>query len=83
MSTTAPDYVTSTLDQAEKVRAELIGGAARSYQLASGALKNAAQQAKPDLQGLVDLYFGTAETIVQRAHSLANSLVAATDRIGA
>ncbi len=76
-----PDYVTATLDQAEKVRAELIGGAVRSYQLATGALKTAAQQVKPDLQVIVDRSFGIAETAVSRGHQLANSLVAATDRI--
>ncbi len=77
-----PDYVTATLDQADKVRTELVGSALRSYQLASGALKNAAQQVKPDLQDLVDRSFGIVETAVSRSHQLANSLVAATDRIG-
>ncbi len=81
MSTPAPDYVKSTLDEAEKVRAELISTAARSYQLARGAWRSAATQVKPDLQAVVDGYFGTVKTIVRRGHSLANSLVAATDRI--
>jgi hypothetical protein len=77
-----PDYVTTTLDQADRVRAELIGSAVRSYQLATGALKTAAQQIKPDLQVLVDQSFGIVETAVSRSHELANSLVAATDRVG-
>ena len=77
-----PDYVTTTLDQADKVRAELLGSAVRSYQLATGALKTAAQQIKPDLQVLVDQSFGVVETVVTRSHELANSLVAATDRVG-
>ena len=77
-----PDYVTATLDQADKVRAEVVGSAVRSYQLATGALKTVAQQIKPDLQDLVDRSFGVVETAVSRSHQLATSLVSATDRIG-
>jgi hypothetical protein len=81
MSAPAPHYVKSTLDEIEKVRVELISSAARSYQLATGAVRSAATQVKPDLQALVDRYFGTVEAIVRRSHSWANSLVAATDRV--
>ena len=76
-----PDYVTATLDQAEQVRAELVGSAVRSYHLATGAVRTAAQQLKPDLQDLVDRSFGVAETAVSRGHQLASSLVAASDRV--
>jgi hypothetical protein len=79
---TNPDYVTTTLDQADKVRAEIIGSAARSYQLVTGALNSAAKQAQPDLQALVDVSFGTVEKVVARGRSFADSLVAATTRVG-
>jgi hypothetical protein len=79
---TSPDYVTTTLDQANKVRAELIDSAVRSYHLVSGAVNSAAQQVKPDLQDIVNVSFNTVEKAVARSRSFANSLVAATDRIG-
>jgi hypothetical protein len=44
-------------------------------------VRSAATQVKPELQALVDRYFGTVEAIVRRSHSWANSLVAATDRV--
>ena len=76
-----PDYVTASLDQAERVRAELVGGAVRSYHLATDAVKTAAHQIKPDLQDLVDRSFDAAERAVSRGHQFANSLVSATDRV--
>lgn len=81
--TSSPDYVASTLDQADRVRTEIITTAARGYRLVTGALHSAVTEAKPDLQGFVDASFGTVETVVARGRSFADSLVAATSRIGA
>ena len=67
-ATIAPDYVATTLDQADKFRAEIVNSAAK--------------QVKPDLQSLVDVSFTAAEKVLGRGRAFANSLVAATDRIG-
>jgi hypothetical protein len=81
-ATIAPDYVATTLDQAEKFRTEIVGSASRGLNLAAGAVNSAAKQVKHDLQSLVDVSFTTAEKLLGRGRAFANNLVAATDRIG-
>jgi len=81
-ATIAPDYVATTLDQADKFRAEIVGSASRGLNLAAGAVNSAAKTVKPDLQQLVDISFAAAEKALGRGRSFVNSLVDATDRIG-
>ena len=51
--------------------------------MATDALHRAATTAQPDLERLVDVTFGTVEAVVARGRGAADSLVAASTRVGA
>ena len=78
-----PDYVTAALDQAAQLRTEALASGARAYSVATDTLHRVATTAQPDLERLVDVTFGTVEAVVARGRSVADSLVAASTRLGA